>query len=142
MPNALDDQVQKAPQGTPDGGGLLAIIVHEAQDLEGKYHTNPSVRINFRGEEKKTKTMKKNRDPRWEEEFQFVLDEPPSNDRIHVEVVSTSKRMGLRHPKENLGYVDIHLADAINNKRINERYHLIDSKNGRIQIELQWRTAA
>ncbi|KAL6522070.1 Synaptotagmin-2 [Orobanche minor] len=142
MPNDLDDQVQEAPQGTPDGGGLLAIIVHEAQDLEGKYHTNPSVRINFRGEEKKTKTMKKNRDPRWEEEFQFVLDEPPSNDRIHVEVVSTSKRMGLRHPKENLGYVDIHLADVINKKRINERYHLIDSKNGRIQIELQWRTAA
>ncbi|GFP93391.1 synaptotagmin-2, partial [Phtheirospermum japonicum] len=134
--------VQKAPEGTPDGGGLLVILIHEAQDLEGKYHTNPSVRINFRGEEKKTKTMKKNRDPRWEEEFQFVLDEPPSNDRVHVEVVSTSKRMGLRHPKENLGYVDIHLADVINNKRINERYHLIDSKNGRIQIELQWRTAA
>ncbi|KAL3634342.1 Synaptotagmin-2 [Castilleja foliolosa] len=134
--------VQKAPEGTPASGGLLVILIHEAQDLEGKYHTNPSVRINFRGEEKKTKTMKKNRDPRWEEEFQFVLDEPPTSDRVHVEVVSTSKRMGLRHPKENLGYVDIHLADVINNKRINERYHLIDSKNGRIQIELQWRTAA
>ncbi|KAI3460413.1 hypothetical protein Pfo_017076 [Paulownia fortunei] len=135
-------EVQKAPEGTPDGGGLLVIIVHEAQYLEGKHHTNPSVRLHFRGEERKTKTMKKNRDPRWEEEFQFVLDEPPTNDRIHVEVVSTSKRMGLRHPKETLGYVDIYLADVINNKRINERYHLIDSKNGGIQIEMQWRTAS
>lgn len=43
--------------------------------------------------------MKKNRDPRWEEEFTFTLDEPPTNERMHLEVVSTSKRMGLIHPK-------------------------------------------
>lgn len=43
--------------------------------------------------------------------------------------------------QESLGYVDISLADVVSNKRINERYHLIDSKNGRIQIELQWRTS-
>ncbi|TMW88114.1 hypothetical protein EJD97_019024 [Solanum chilense] len=144
LANGADESntVEKAPDGTPDGGGMLVVIVHEGQDLEGKHHTNPSVRMLFRGEEKRTKVVKKNRDPRWEEEFQFVLEEPPVNDRIHVEVVSTSKRMGLRHPKETLGYVDVYLADVINNKRINERYHLIDSKNGRLQIELQWRTAS
>jgi hypothetical protein len=37
---------------------LLVVIVHEAQDLEGKHHTNPYVRILFRGEEKKTKVCK------------------------------------------------------------------------------------
>jgi Ca2+-dependent lipid-binding protein len=47
--------IEKAPDGTPEGGGLLVVIVHEAQDLEGKHHTNPYVRILFRGEEKKTK---------------------------------------------------------------------------------------
>ncbi|KAK4390811.1 Synaptotagmin-2 [Sesamum angolense] len=135
------DSVQKAPEGTPEGGGLLVIIVHEAQDLEGKNHTNPSARVLFRGEERKTKVVKKNRDPRWEEEFQFMLDEPPTNDRVHVEVISTSKR-SLLHAKETLGYVDIYLSDVVSNKRINERYHLIDSKNGRIQIEMQWRTAS
>lgn len=139
---ADSDSVQKAPEGTPEGGGLLVIIVHEGQDLEGKNHTNPSARLLFRGEERKTKSVKKNRDPRWEEEFQFMLDEPPTNDRIHVEVVSTSKRMALLQPKETLGYVDICLSDVVNNKRINERYHLINSKNGRIQIEMQWRTAS
>lgn len=125
--------------------------------------------------------MKKSRDPRWDEEFQFMLDEPPTDDRLHVEVVSTSKRMGLLHPKviknttfffihimhlitnslvtcdflcyifflmfllsfqESLGYVDIYLSDVVNNKRINEKYHLIDSKNGRIQIEMEWRTSS
>ncbi|KAF4348251.1 hypothetical protein CsatB_008417 [Cannabis sativa] len=143
MPDNVEDSndVQKAPEGTPAGGGLLVIIVHEAEDVEGKYHTNPYARLLFRGEERKTKYVKKNRDPRWDEEFQFPLDEPPTNDKLHVEVVSVSSRMGLLHPKEVLGYVDIKLADVVSNRRINEKYHLIDSKNGKIQIELQWRTS-
>ncbi|GLT42922.1 hypothetical protein SLA2020_168990 [Shorea laevis] len=144
LPKSFEESntVQKAPEGTPAGGGLLVIIIHEAQDVEGKHHTNPYVRILFRGEERKTKHIKKNRDPRWEEEFIFSLEESPTNDKLHVEVLSTSSRMGILHPKESLGYVDISLSDVVNNKRINERYHLIDSKNGRVQIELQWRTAA
>ncbi|XP_030523168.1 synaptotagmin-1-like [Rhodamnia argentea] len=143
MPVGFEESnaVQKAPEGTPAGGGMLAVIVHEAQDVEGKHHTNPYVRILFRGEERKTKPVKKNRDPRWEEEFHFTLDEPPTNERMHIEVLSASSRIGLLHPKESLGYVDISLADVVSNKRINEKYHLIDSKNGRIQIELQWRTS-
>ncbi|CAI9757997.1 unnamed protein product [Fraxinus pennsylvanica] len=142
IPDGIEDTnaVEKAPEGVPEGGGLLVVIVHEAQDLEGKHHTNPSVRLLFRGEERKTKTVKKNRDPRWNEDFQFMLEEPPTNERIHFEVISVSSRMGLLHPKETLGYVDVYLSDVVQNKRINERYHLIDSKNGRIQIEMQWRT--
>ncbi|XP_078440724.1 calcium-dependent lipid-binding (CaLB domain) family protein [Wolffia australiana] len=132
--------VEKAPDGTPSGGGLLVVVVHEGQDLEGKHHTNPFVRILFRGEERKTKHVKKNRDPRWEEEFTFMCEEPPVNDRIHVEVVSKAPTIGL-YSKETLGYVDINVGDVISNRRINERYHLIDSRNGRLQIELQWRTS-
>ncbi|OAY77707.1 Synaptotagmin-1 [Ananas comosus] len=133
--------VEKALDDTPSGGGLLVVIIHEAQDLEGKHHTNPYVRVIFKGEDKKTGHIKKNRDPRWEEEFQFVCEEPPINDKIHVEVLSRPPNKGIIHSKETLGYVDISLADVVNNKRINEKYHLIDSKNGQIQIELQWRTS-
>jgi len=43
--------------------------------------------------------IKKNRDPRWNEEFQFIVEEPPVNDKLHVEVFSYSKRMGILHPK-------------------------------------------
>ncbi|KAE8727266.1 Synaptotagmin-1 [Hibiscus syriacus] len=142
IPKSFDESktLQKAPDTTPDGGGVLMVIVHEAQDVEGKHHTNPYVTVLFRGEKKRTKHVKKNRDPRWEEDFSFVLDEPPVNDKLHVEVLSSSSRIGLLHPKETLGYIDINISDVVNNKRINERYHLIDSKNGRIQIEMQWRT--
>ncbi len=51
------DVVGKAPDGTPAGGGLLYVVVHEAQDLEGKHHTNPYARIIFKGNEKKTKVF-------------------------------------------------------------------------------------
>ncbi|KAK2660752.1 hypothetical protein Ddye_007285 [Dipteronia dyeriana] len=144
MANKFGDphMVEKAPEGAPPGGGLLVIIVHEAQDVEGKYHTNPFVRVLFKGEERKTKRIKKNRDPRWEEEFQFMLEEPPTNDKVHVEVISSSSRMGLLHPKETLGHVMINLSDVVNNRRINEKYHLIDSKNGRLQVEMQWRASS
>ncbi|KAK6916716.1 C2 domain [Dillenia turbinata] len=92
----VPNSVAMAPNGTPDGEGLLVVIGHEAQALEGKHHTNPSARILFRSEESRT--------------------------------------------KESLGYVDISLSDVVTNKRINEKNHLIDSKNGRIQ--LQWRTSS
>lgn len=134
--------VPKAPDGTPASGGLLVVIIHEAEDVEGKHHTNPFVRIYFRGDKRKTKRVKKNRDPRWEEEFHFPLDEPPMKDKLHIEVISSSSKIGLLHPKECLGYVDISLSDVVANKRINEKYHLIDSKNGRIHVELQWRTSS
>jgi hypothetical protein len=51
--------VGKAPEGTPAGGGLLVVIVHEAQDVEGKHHTNPYVRLLFKGEDKRTKVCHK-----------------------------------------------------------------------------------
>ena len=42
--------------------------------------------------------------------------------------------------KEMLGYVDIPLGDVVTNRRINEKYQLIDSARGKIQVELEWRT--
>lgn len=143
LPQSLEESksFQKVPDEMPSGGGVLSVIVHEAQDVEGKHHTNPYVRILFRGEERKTKHVKKNRDPRWEEEFTFTLDQPPINEKMHVEVLSSSSRMGLLHPKESLGYIDINLSDVVTNRRINEKCHLIDSKNGLLQIELQWNSS-
>lgn len=60
MPDDTEDSgaVEKAPEGTPAGGGLLVITVHQAQDVEGRHHTNPYVRLLFKGEERKTKVHK------------------------------------------------------------------------------------
>ncbi|XP_020597197.1 synaptotagmin-3-like, partial [Phalaenopsis equestris] len=121
------------------GGGLLSVTVEGAEDVEGKHHNNPYAAVSFRGERKKTKVIKKSRDPRWNEGFQFVLDEPPVNDMIHIEVIS--KRRGFSwHAKESLGHVDLNLADVVNNGRINNGFNLINSKNGVIHVELRWST--
>nr|KAJ0188538.1 hypothetical protein LSAT_V11C900465230 [Lactuca sativa] len=49
--------MQTAPVGTPEGDGLIAVIIHEGEDLEGKHHTHPSVCVLFHGEEKRTKML-------------------------------------------------------------------------------------
>lgn len=46
--------LEKAPEGTLSGGGL-PLVIHEAQDLEGKHHTNTYVRLLFKAEKRKTK---------------------------------------------------------------------------------------
>lgn len=123
---------------TPSGAGVLLVTVQGAEDVEGEHHNNPYALVIFRGETKKTKIVKRSRDPKWNEEFQFMLDEPPIHDKIHVQIMSKRSRMSF-YSKELLGYVDINLADVVNNGRINHKFHLIDSKNGVVHVELRWR---
>ncbi|XP_075499125.1 synaptotagmin-3-like [Primulina tabacum] len=125
--------------GSPKGAGLLLLSVQGAHDVEGSRHNNPYVLIIFRGETKKSKMIKRTRNPAWDEEFQFLLEEPPLEEKIHIKVMS--KRTGISfHSKESLGHVDINLSDVVHNGRINQKYHLIDSKNGVIHVELRWKT--
>ncbi|XP_048446390.1 synaptotagmin-3 isoform X2 [Pyrus x bretschneideri] len=121
------------------GAGVLSVLIQGAEDVEGEHHNNPYALLCFRGEEKKTKIIKKSRNPLWNEDFQFMLDEPPLNDKILIEVKSKSR--ALIRAKESLGYVEINLADVVHNGRINHKYHLIDSQNGRIHVELSWTKA-
>ncbi|KAI3517237.1 hypothetical protein L1887_16450 [Cichorium endivia] len=123
---------------TPIGAGVLLVTVQGAEDVEGEHHSNPYAMIIFRGETKKTKVIKKTRDPKWNEEFQFMLEEPPIHDKIHIQIMSKRTRMSF-YAKESLGHVVINLADVVNNGRINNKFHLIDSKNGLVHVELRWR---
>ncbi|KAK7270330.1 hypothetical protein RIF29_23396 [Crotalaria pallida] len=127
-----DDEVQ-------EGAGLLSLVIQEAEEVEGEHHNNPYAVLTFRGEKKRTKMMKKTRHPRWNEEFQFMLEEPPLHEKIHIEVLSKRKTFSFLS-KESLGYVEINLNDVVHNGRINDKYHLIDSKNGAIHVEIRWTT--
>ncbi|KAL8130617.1 hypothetical protein V2J09_019772 [Rumex salicifolius] len=119
--------------------GALSVNVIGAEDVEGANHTNPYAEIIFRGERRRTKVIKKNRDPRWNEHFQFMIEEAPLREKIHIEVKSKRRVLGM-HRKESLGHLDINLSDVVHNGRINEKYHLIDSRNGTIHVELEWQT--
>ncbi|GMI78789.1 synaptotagmin 3 [Hibiscus trionum] len=119
------------------GAGLLSVIVQGAEDVDGVRHNNPYAVVRFRGEKKKTKKLKKTRNPLWNEEFQFMLEEPPLNDMIRIQVNSRRKGIGF-HSKECLGKLDINLTDVVHNGRINKKYHLLNSKNGKIHVEIKW----
>ncbi|TYH51242.1 hypothetical protein ES332_D10G259300v1 [Gossypium tomentosum] len=122
------------------GAGLLSVLIQGAEDVEGERHNNPYAVAFFRGETKRTKMIKRTRDPVWNEEFHYMLEEPPLNEKIHIEVMS--KRTGFSfRSKEHLGNVDINLTDVVHNRRINQKYHLIDSKNGVIHVAIKWVTA-
>ena len=46
--------VPKAFIGTPQGGGLLVVIVHYGHNLREKHHRNPYVSLLFQGESRRT----------------------------------------------------------------------------------------
>lgn len=119
------------------GAGLLSVMVVGAEDVEGESHNNPYALVLFRGEKKKTKMIRKTRDPRWNEEFQFTLEKPPLNEKICFQVIS-KRRAFIFRSKESLGHVEINLNDVVRNGRINQKYNLINSKNGMIHVEMQW----
>ncbi|KAK3008293.1 hypothetical protein RJ639_013113, partial [Escallonia herrerae] len=100
-------------------GDLLLVTIVGAEDVEGKHHNNPYALILFRGEKKKTMLVKKTRDPSWNEEFPFLIEEAPLKDIIHIEVVSKRSGIGFR-PKESLGHADVNLIDVVYNGRINK----------------------
>ncbi|XP_027073042.2 synaptotagmin-3 [Coffea arabica] len=135
---ARNGSTKEAPADNLSGAGLLLVTAIGAEDVEGKNHNNPYAVVLFKGEKKKTKSISKNRNPTWNEEFQFVLEEAPSTDQIHIEVLSKRRGIGFRS-KESLGHVDINLADVVHNGRINEKYHLINSQDGKIHLEIQWK---
>ncbi|CAI9766320.1 unnamed protein product [Fraxinus pennsylvanica] len=121
------------------GTGLLLVTIIGAEDVEGKSHNNPHAMILFRGDKRKTMSIKKTRNPIWNEEFQFVLEEAPVKDLIHIEVISKRRsRLGFMS-KESLGHVDINLSDVVCNGHINEKYYLIDSRDGVIQVDIRWK---
>ncbi|XP_027366800.1 synaptotagmin-3 isoform X2 [Abrus precatorius] len=126
-----DDEVQ-------EGAGLLSVVIQEAEEVEGEHHNNPYAVLTFKGEKKRTKMMKKTRHPRWNEEFQFMLEESPLHEKIHIEVMSKRKSFSFLS-KESLGHVEINLSDVVHNGRINDKYHLINSRNGVIHVEIRWK---
>ncbi|CAK9313429.1 unnamed protein product [Citrullus colocynthis] len=123
------------------GAGLLSVKIQGATSVEGKRHSNPYAVMHYRGEKKKTKMVKKCRDPVWNEEFQFMLEEPPLEDKIHIEVRSRKSSLFSFLSKESLGHVEINLVDVVHNGRINTKYHLINSRHGMIHVEIQWTVA-
>ncbi|KAL8269048.1 hypothetical protein R6Q59_002846 [Mikania micrantha] len=126
--NEYLNAMQKHALQNPDGRGLLVVIIHEARYLTVLNTCSAYVSLLFNGELRKTKTIMDNPFPEWKEEFIFMLDRPPTNDKLRLEVMNTL---------ESMGYVDIGLARVVDDKRI---MYTCKLKFGLLHVELQWRT--
>eukprot|EP00271_Cylindrocystis_brebissonii_P005153 TRINITY_DN170_c0_g2_i1.p1 TRINITY_DN170_c0_g2~~TRINITY_DN170_c0_g2_i1.p1 ORF type:complete len:609 (-),score=168.12 TRINITY_DN170_c0_g2_i1:585-2411(-) len=142
---ATDDEDPRSaiPSTVPPGGGLLRVKVQSGQSLEtkGSGSPNPYVIVRFRGEERQTKVLKNTPDGEFDHPlFEFVMDESPREEELHVSVWSKEKRPVISwvKDKEAVGFVDIPLSDVVANGRINDVYQLNECRNGKLKIELQW----
>ncbi|XP_076957788.1 uncharacterized protein LOC143633352 [Bidens hawaiensis] len=136
--------VQKAPEGTPKDGGLLVVIIHQALLTDKKYH-HSAVTLRLHGELRRTPSMMNTSYPRWGQEFTFMLERPPTDENLHLEVVDKSKSfIGLIPGMGSLGSININLASVVTKKRTNELYQLEpsygSSRRNFLQVELRWRT--
>nr|XP_043623281.1 synaptotagmin-1-like [Erigeron canadensis] len=133
---------QKAPTGTPQDGGLLVVIIHEARTLYSNHHRNPYVSLLFQGELRKTVAIKNTRNPKWHEEFTFILEQPPTKENMHFEVISTPGKGIIFRKEESMGCIDINAIDVVKERRITKCYELQNTLRGCwLTVELQWRSS-
>ncbi|KAI3744565.1 hypothetical protein L1987_57648 [Smallanthus sonchifolius] len=78
-------------------------------------------------------SIKKNQNPVWKETFKFTL-EKPTKAILKLAVLSDWSSWG-NNLKENLGDVDISVADVVKEKHMDNIYNIGD---GQIHVELQW----
>eukprot|EP00270_Netrium_digitus_P000989 TRINITY_DN11104_c0_g1_i1.p1 TRINITY_DN11104_c0_g1~~TRINITY_DN11104_c0_g1_i1.p1 ORF type:complete len:235 (+),score=91.93 TRINITY_DN11104_c0_g1_i1:44-706(+) len=139
-----EEMVEEAglPDDIPVGGGKLMVHVSRGEGLEGASgFGNCYVKVSFRNEERRTEVHALRNEIDFDDApFGFFAYSSVRDDRLQVEL--WSKNEGITrfiNPKEIIGYCDIMLEDAVRNGRINDFYHLTNTMNGRLKIELQWR---
>ncbi|GJV00610.1 C2 domain-containing protein [Tanacetum coccineum] len=84
--------------------------------------------------------IKKTDYPQWEEEFIFVLEEPPTNEELQLEVISSPLKGLIHRKEESMGHANISVADIVSKKRINKTYNL-ENGSGSVHMQVQWRTS-
>ncbi|KAK1425819.1 hypothetical protein QVD17_21180 [Tagetes erecta] len=127
-------KVAKIEEYDPDMGGLLVVIIHKGNDLERRRNLFVFLRIGY--DMRSTTKVSKNQNPVWEETFKFTLDKPAKS-VLHL-VVEADSSYG-NNLKDNLGDVDIRVADVVKEKHMNYWYKV---GTGRLHVELLWEPSA
>ncbi|KAI7737111.1 hypothetical protein M8C21_007420 [Ambrosia artemisiifolia] len=137
---------QKAPIGIPKDGGLLVVIIHSASSMRRR-HQHTSIKLCINGELRNTPSMMNTWTPTWLQEFTFMLEQPPTNDKLHLEVINNDDSWTVNE-KESLGCTDISLADVVERKHTHETCEIFgfasrvsDFNHTRLTLELRWITS-
>lgn len=127
-----------------DGSGLLEVLVHEGIDLEPKNdgNVNAFCTLVLGDETRKTRIVQHRTNPRWHEEVEFLLPCAPMEQTLRVEVWHAEPQsfVLLRRSEVRLGAVDARLADVVDNKHIIDDFQLMHAKQGKLKLEMTWRS--
>ncbi|XP_042180437.1 uncharacterized protein LOC112254670 isoform X1 [Oncorhynchus tshawytscha] len=143
MPDVIPET--RPPHTTPHPRfgteGVLRIHVLEAQDLVAmdklmgglkKGKSDPYVKINIGVVKFKSRVIKENLNPTWNEMFETVLN-PQAGQEVQVELYD--KDMDA---DDFLGRFMMRLSDVISSQYTNQWYTLNDVKSGRLHLVLEW----
>ncbi|XP_031681123.1 uncharacterized protein LOC109891583 isoform X3 [Oncorhynchus kisutch] len=143
MPDVIPET--RPPHTTPHPSfgteGVLRIHVLEAQDLVAmdklmgglkKGKSDPYVKINIGVVKFKSRVIKENLNPTWNEMFETVLN-PQAGQEVQVELYD--KDMDA---DDFLGRFMMRLSDVISSQYTDQWYTLTDVKSGRLHLVLEW----
>ncbi|XP_036839629.1 uncharacterized protein LOC110528191 isoform X2 [Oncorhynchus mykiss] len=143
MPDVIPET--RPPHTTPHPSfgteGVLRIHVLEAQDLVAmdklmgglkKGKSDPYVKINIGVVKFKSRVIKENLNPTWNEMFETVLN-PQAGQEVQVELYD--KDMDA---DDFLGRFMMRLSDVISSQYTDQWYTLNDVKSGRLHLVLEW----
>ncbi|KAK3557158.1 hypothetical protein QTP70_024713 [Hemibagrus guttatus] len=122
--------------------GVLRIHLLKGQNLVPKDNlmggmvkgkSDAYVIINIGGSTFKSRVIKENLNPTWNEMFELVLTDLPGQD-LTLEVFD--KDMDMKD--DFMGRLNIKLSDIIKSKHMDEWFTLSDVKHGRVHLALEW----
>ncbi|XP_060775117.1 extended synaptotagmin-1 [Neoarius graeffei] len=122
--------------------GVLRIHLLEGQNLIPKDNlmggmvkgkSDPYIIINIGGSTFKSRAIKENLNPTWNEMYEVVLTELPGQD-LSLEVFD--KDMDMKD--DFMGRLKIKLSDIITSKHMDKWFTLSDVKHGRVHLALEW----
>ncbi|MBN3307532.1 EST2B protein, partial [Amia calva] len=137
----LIDQVQIAQMRFPLPRGVVRVHLIEAQDLIAsdsymlgmvKGKSDPYTILRVGTQKFKSKTVKENLDPRWNEVFEFVVHEAPGQE-LEIEVFDEDT-----DKDDFLGSHQLDLGGVMKDRVIDEWYELDQGDSGKIHLKLEW----
>lgn len=137
----LIDQVKVDQMKFPLPRGVVRVHVLEARNLVAKdMHlmglvkgkSDPYTVLRVGNKQFKTKTIKGNLNPRWNEVYEFVIHEAPGQE-LEVELYDEDT-----DADDFLGRFSLDCGDVRKDREIDEWYTLEDIESGQIHMKLQW----
>ncbi|KAI1899403.1 hypothetical protein AGOR_G00061420 [Albula goreensis] len=137
----LIDQVKVDQMRFPLPRGVARVNLNEAQDLIAKDtymlgivkgKSDPYAVVRVGNSQFRSKTIKENLDPSWNEVYEFVVHEAPGQE-LEVEVFDEDT-----DKDDFLGRFKLDLGDVMKERVVDKWYTLEDVERGKVHLNMQW----